>query len=411
MMTLSPALAGEASMADGRSTRNGTVFVENPAEPAEPMRKIPCRELWRVGGDRDVAGAPLGFVTDVAVDEDGNAYLLDNSLSRVHVFDSAGRWLRSIGREGEGPGEFRRAETFLILPQGDLGVLQPMSAQVVGLTRDGLPAPTVTFRGNEGLKFIGLIDAVSNRVVVSLTERVRRNGDPFIVETLATYDRRGNHVSTILERTIRQADQGASADEDGNASFADNWTVSDDGRIFVSRRPHEYRIEVFDLEGTLQQIIRRQYTPVRLSEEELSEETARIERLRRMIRGSGVTLEVDPYKRDISRMHVRPRGELWVRTSRGDVERPEGTIGVFDVFNAAGQYIRQVCLQIDYDPERDDFELIGDRLFLVKQGRMRPSYVSASAGMTVRFDNDNLDTADAGGEGAPLEVVCYRLQE
>lgn len=395
--------------AETRSIQNGVTIIENLAQPSEPLRTIACSELWRVGGEEDVAGEPLGFITDIDVDAEGNTYLLDNSLSRVQVFDAAGQWLRTIGREGSGPGEFIRAESFLVLPNGDIGALQPLSAHVIGLTCEGLPAPNIAFRGNEGFQFVGLIDAASDRIIAGLTERLRQENESYVVETLATYDRLGNLKSTILQRMIRQRDQGAPADADGNSSFGEHWRASSDGTVYVSRRPHEYRIEIFDLEGTLQKIIQRQYRPVKLSDEELVEEDERVERLHRMTRGSGIDFQVDPYKRDISALYPRPGGELWVSTSRGALEHEAGTIGVFDVFDATGRYVRQTRLQVDYHPNRDSFELIGNRLYVIKEGQMRPSFVSESASATIYYDNENLDADDGDDEAPPLEVICYEL--
>lgn len=409
MLTVAVAIAEEQVWTGDNNTNNSISTIENPGDPIEPLRMIHCEELWRVGGDDEVADAPLGFITDIEIDREGQMYLLDSSFSCIHIFDPTGHWLRSIGRQGDGPGEFTRAEKFLILPKGDFGVLQPMSAKVIGLTRDGLPAPNVEFRGDEGIKIIGLIDAVSDQVIVDLTEQVRKGKERFMVETLATYDRKGNPQRVILERMIAQADQGVVVDADGNGSFGGFWCVSADGRIFVSRRPHEYQIEVFNLAGVLQKIIQRQYATVRLSKDELADENERVERLRRMTRGSGITFEVDPDKRDIVAMYPRPTGDLWVSTSRGDLDRVEGTLGLFDVFDINGRYVRQVSPQVDYNPERDNFELIGDRLFIFKQGQMRPSYVSESSKMTIYYDNDNLESDDQDDEAVPFEVVCYQL--
>jgi hypothetical protein len=40
-------------------------------------------------------------------DDDGNSYVVDYGTCRIVVFDQEGRYCRSIGREGDGPGEFR----------------------------------------------------------------------------------------------------------------------------------------------------------------------------------------------------------------------------------------------------------------------------------------------------------------
>ncbi len=405
------ASADDVGWTGSRITRDGVTTIDNPSEPVFPLKEIPCRELWRVSGDEELAGGLLGFVLDVDVDAAGNTYLLDTSLSRVHIFDPSGTWLRTIGREGEGPGEFARAERFALLPNGDLGVLQPLSAKVVGIAPDGQPAPNVAFRTNEGFQFIYSLDASGDRVVVDLSETVQIDGERHIAQTLATCDRMGTIQSTVLSRSIKAVDQGIAADAEGIGSFMENWSVSADGRIFVTRRPHQYCIEVFDLEGALQQVIRRQYTPVKLAADELAEEKERVERLKSMTRGSGIDFEVDPYKHDIEATYPRPGGDLWVATSRGALERPPGAIGVLDVFDADGRFLTQVRLPVDYDPERDSFELIGDRLYVMKESQMRPSFVSESSAMTLYFDNDKLEDDDQEEEAPPLEVICYQVMD
>ena len=42
----------------------------------------------------------------VAVDADGSIYVLDRGAHRVQVFDAEGTYLRTLGQEGQGPGEF-----------------------------------------------------------------------------------------------------------------------------------------------------------------------------------------------------------------------------------------------------------------------------------------------------------------
>jgi hypothetical protein len=47
-------------------------------------------------------------VSDVASDEQGNVYVLDQRADEVRVFSPSGEYVRTIGRTGRGPGEFSR---------------------------------------------------------------------------------------------------------------------------------------------------------------------------------------------------------------------------------------------------------------------------------------------------------------
>lgn len=70
---------------------------------------------WRVepvtrAGEGDGPGG-LTSVSGVTVSRDGTLYVAQPQEHVVKVYDSTGRYLRSIGREGAGPGEFERPST------------------------------------------------------------------------------------------------------------------------------------------------------------------------------------------------------------------------------------------------------------------------------------------------------------
>ena len=55
---------------------------------------------------RTPVAAEFGSLTGLALDRAGNLYLADVDRAHIWVFDSAGRSRGTIGRKGEGPGEF-----------------------------------------------------------------------------------------------------------------------------------------------------------------------------------------------------------------------------------------------------------------------------------------------------------------
>lgn len=84
---------------------------------------------------------PFLNVSSLALDEDGNLYVLDQGARNIRVFDSVGAPVRTIGREGAGPGEF--ATPYSLAWTGDtLAVLDPGNGRLELVTQDGEHAAT-----------------------------------------------------------------------------------------------------------------------------------------------------------------------------------------------------------------------------------------------------------------------------
>ena len=64
----------------------------------------------------------FGNIWSIAVDDDRSVYMLDAQAHHVRVFDSQGAYVKTLGRRGEGPGEFGSAEAIALLPDGRLAV-------------------------------------------------------------------------------------------------------------------------------------------------------------------------------------------------------------------------------------------------------------------------------------------------
>lgn len=75
----------------------------------------------------------------VQVDADGagNLYVLDNGNARIQVFGKDGAFVRSLGAEGEGPGEFQIPGMLAVSASGDVAVFDMGQGRISVLDRTG----------------------------------------------------------------------------------------------------------------------------------------------------------------------------------------------------------------------------------------------------------------------------------
>ena len=103
----------------------------NAATP--PVGPLP----WRFVTERLIAPAEgakgeLGEIVSLAIADDGTVYAMQEKPATILVFGPDGKYLRTIGREGDGPGELRSG---VIGVHGDLLMVQDWSARRFSIFR------------------------------------------------------------------------------------------------------------------------------------------------------------------------------------------------------------------------------------------------------------------------------------
>lgn len=73
-------------------------------ERDRPLAGTPA-QVFSIGRADGAAHEAFGIVAGVAFDANDNLYVLDRQSVRVLVYDRTGRFIRQIGKEGQGPGE------------------------------------------------------------------------------------------------------------------------------------------------------------------------------------------------------------------------------------------------------------------------------------------------------------------
>ena len=104
--------------------------------PAQSLPSWRYTEELRIGSEDDDA---KGFsdIRGILVVRNGNIWVIEGSLQEIRVFDPAGKHLKTIGRNGKGPGEFTYADGLATAPNGTIWVHDPKNARFSIFDQEG----------------------------------------------------------------------------------------------------------------------------------------------------------------------------------------------------------------------------------------------------------------------------------
>ena len=109
---------------------------------------------WTLEEDLRIWGPPDGYLGDViavVADSRDNMYILDGTTQEIQVFDAEGGFLRTLGGQGQGPGEFREALGPAIAPGDTLWVADQGAPRYSIFGPDGTLIGTRVRRATWGL--------------------------------------------------------------------------------------------------------------------------------------------------------------------------------------------------------------------------------------------------------------------
>ena len=365
--------------------------------PAEGVVTLDLEELWRAGGEDDEV--LFGDIAKVVRHANGEVYVLDHQLCQVEVFGPDGQHLRTLSRQGDGPGEVRQASGLVLLKDDLVGVGSGYPGKMVTLKLDGTPVETrypigAPADGNIGVMLSlgtggGLLGATGGRLVIGTPENT------YAERFLAISDDGSEGFTRILEKRTPLDRTGALFDERADYYFDSRWDLSSDGLFYVATERDRYVVSVFDRTGKLQLAFGRDLKPRKRTDEEKRQ-------VRPVINLSATSntdrWEICDHDQSITRMMVNPDDStVWVLTPNGANELPDDILETWDVFSPAGEYLRQAVVPLGNEIRDGSCYLGGDDHLLVIRG-------TGSS-----FSGDNEEEADEE-EVEPLELICYRMR-
>lgn len=319
--------------------------------------------LWTVADD--TLSVPIGTVADVAVGKDRVVYLLDIQNSAVIRIGVDGAELPSLGRYGEGPGEFLHPLFVTAHPGGGCIVVQDFRSPAVcldasGRTCVGLDLSSIRDRFAI-TQFVGARSDDRGRLIVTAMTSDRLPDTPnatakapiaFSIFRLAPGDRAAAVLFSDREelceketvRIVRYA-----------GSYTDRcWDINGEGRLIFADPSGRYRVAIgHPADGETRTLDLPSAKNDTRDIKKLAQSTGQ--------EPGAIPLIASVYWLDSRYFLVKPMACVEARTSsRG---------GTFELFDTSGKSHGRAALRCDYDWERDGFFLRNGILVILKGGK------------------------------------------
>lgn len=278
IMLLEAAFLGTSGFAGELPPRQGpseAVVVSNPKTPT-PKNGIPMRVVFKeelsigvVEGDEQyMFGKGIVFNTD----EEGNYYVADLENYRIQKYDPKGKYLLTIGRKGQGPGEF----TSLSLPRFDkdnnLYVSDEANRRISFFNKDGKFLRQIQLKDR-------YLDLQLNSRGFSVAYRWTMYNEAASIKQSSLcglFDDNFNVLAELYKEEITTA-LPTGFDETSLADFlakslsltafkpSVTYTIANTDLIYFGY-PKKYEINIYSPKGRLVKKIVREYDPIPVSE-------------------------------------------------------------------------------------------------------------------------------------------------
>jgi 6-bladed beta-propeller len=364
----------DASQGVEESDSAGVTIVVNRGAGAWRGAPWTAEQELRFGGDDAVPPSVFGRIADLDVDGAGRLYVLDQLAREVRVFDPDGRFLRRMGRRGEGPGEFGQFVNGVIVLDGTvvvadwtLGRLTTFDTAGGVISTEPMPVPGVrSWWVPDG-------DHLAARLLRRTTDEDGRwRGVDVLVRSAPSASR----VDTILTLAYPQSDLGTRAAARVplivNSPF---WTLLPDGGVAWSTLEWP-ELRIHDARGALTRIVRRDdWLPRPVDDAVHAALVAKLEEKFALLGAdpavvSRLDLVRSTHLPVVAGVLAGPDGTIWVqRTGPPDtfdamaINAPENARGFggpdWDVFDAGGRFLGTVTLPAAVRVAR----ILGDRLY------------------------------------------------
>jgi len=314
---------------------NAVRMVANPSQPKNGLGSPKLTELWSVGGEKDPSGELLNRPFEIKVATDGTVYVLDRGDTCIRSFDASGKFIRQIGRKGQGPGDIETLCWFDLDSQGRIYVLDWQNKRVSRFERDG------KFLGSFRLeKFAAQIRidpsgrifcGEKSRGTEALSSEFRRIEQTLSIARYAPDGGSSVRIGPFPADPIIMKAQGESVMSLSSPQAPQTgWGIDPEGRLWAGFNG-AYEIGVFDPDGKPLFRFGREFKPVK---------NKALDKLTIQNRKTTTLPEFLPAF--VQDFFFDEKGNAWFRMYRNEEDKDEPYR--YDVFSPEGVYLRQIAV-------------------------------------------------------------------
>jgi hypothetical protein len=381
MMSLVSSVVPASGQGGPPAARADTV-VRQAGPPLHPGVASLVQEL-SIGRDDGPDEYIFGDIGEVVVGANGSIIVYDGSVPVLRMYDATGKYLRAIGRKGQGPGEYLGKLGMTVLTDGRLLFWDGSNWRVNVYSADGrTESQWSTPSGSSGTS-----NSSSSRALMAETSgMITRRASTFLLPSSTSQPNRpttiwirsradGSGPDTLVSPSLPQAPSLRAASPSGsrqiNVPFMPFPLIARSPLgYFVSALPNRYAIDIVAA-GQPVVSIRRDVPPEPVSADERTRERARVTELLRSTDPNWTWNgpDIPRTKPFFTDLRVAADGRIWTMVSRDPLPpgaQPLGGMGggtrgraggpppaagcslttasVWDVFEPAGSYVGRVAV-------------------------------------------------------------------
>jgi hypothetical protein len=299
------------------TTENGVTVVTNPEEPMYREDSLHLEEDLTIGQSSEGPDYMFSAIRSIAVDDEGNIFVLDRIENKVLAFDPMGKHLRTFGRKGQGPEELSYPVTVAATGKGEI-IVEDSRRHLAIFSTEGKHLRNIPTTKSRVSRIAA--DESGNILGVVI---IRDKGDPRY--EIQKFDPEMNYLFSLDSTPTPSASNRGLNPFGGSVYF----TFYGHSQIACAISG-KYEINVYDADGNLVKKITKDFDPIEITDDEIQQEISQLPEIK---------LDIPKYHNPIRWMSADDEGRIFVMT----MERIPGEEGYYhDVFDSEGRYIAKI---------------------------------------------------------------------